>query len=61
MTFDIVILAKVKVHASVIEGELLQIGSNPRYSGFNGASEFRALTDEELKHALRLIEIVRDV
>jgi hypothetical protein len=55
MDFDIVILTKVSVHASELESQLLQIGINPQYKGFNGASEFRALTDSELDAALDLI------
>jgi hypothetical protein len=56
MDFDIVILTTVTAHASELESQLLQIGTNPHYKGFNGASEFRALTDDELKAAIDLIK-----
>lgn len=59
MKFKILVLAKVKVHASEVEAELLKIGTSPKYQGFNGASEFRALTADELRSALNLIEHYR--
>lgn len=34
-------------------------GLNPKYRGFNGASEFRALTQEELESAIELINKYR--
>jgi len=55
MDFEIVVLAKVNLQASEIETQLLKLGENPKYSGFNGSSEFRALTDEELRIAIELI------
>ena len=55
MDFEIVVLTKVTIHASELEAQLLKFGANPMYEGFNGASEFRALTDEELQDALDLI------
>ena len=55
MDFEIVVLTKVTIHASELEAQLLKFGANPMYEGFNGASEFRALTDEELQEALDLI------
>jgi len=55
MDFEIVVLTKVTIHASELEAQLLKFGANPMYEGFNGASEFRALTDEELQEALNLI------
>ena len=55
MQFEIVLLAEVTVHAAELEVELLKLGANPKYRGFNGASEFRALTQEELKSAIELI------
>lgn len=56
MEFEIVILTRVTVHASELELQLLKLGSNPQYKGFNGASEFRALTDDELESAIELIK-----
>ena len=61
MDFDIVILTTVTVHASELESQLLQIGTNPHYKGFNGASEFRALTDDELKAAIDLIKKYQEI
>jgi len=56
MQFQIVVLTEVTVHAGELEAELLKFGANPRYHGFNGASEFRALTEQELKSAIELIQ-----
>lgn len=56
MKFDIVILTKLTVHASELETQLLELGTNPQYQGFNGASEFRALRNSELETALDLIK-----
>ena len=55
MEFEIIILTKLTVHASELESQLLELGVNPQYHGFNGSSEFRALTDSELDTALDLI------
>lgn len=60
MEVDIVILAKVKTHASQIEMKLLELGVNPKYEGFNGSSEFRALTNDELDAALSLIGLEQE-
>lgn len=57
MEFEIVTLVSVNVHASEVEAELLKIGINPRYQGFNGASEFRALTENELRVALEIVNM----
>jgi hypothetical protein len=56
MEFELIILSKVSVNAVEIESKLLNLGFNPRYTGFNGASEFRALTDDELNVAVDLIK-----
>jgi hypothetical protein len=61
MDFDIVILIKVTVHASELESKLLQLGTNPQYKGFNGASEFRALTDDELEAAIEVIRKYQEI
>jgi hypothetical protein len=60
MEFEIIVLAKVAVHASELEAQLLKLGVNPMYQGFNGASEFRALTDIELREAIDLISKYRE-
>jgi len=56
MEFEIIALANVTIHASELEAQLLKLGANPMYRGFNGASEFRALTDSELNEAISLIK-----
>jgi hypothetical protein len=60
MQFDIVILAKIKIQAAELEAQLLKLGINPQYQSFNGSSEFRALTDDELKTAMNLIKMHQD-
>ena len=52
---EIVILANVDGKATEVEKYLLAIGADPKYVGFNGASEFRAMTDEQLAQAVRLV------
>ena len=59
MEFEIVLLTEVSVHAAELEVELLKLGANPKYSGFNGASEFRALMEVELQSAIELIQKFR--
>ena len=54
--FEVILLVNVKEAASVLESELLKLGVSPGFTGFNGASEFRALTDSELHTAKNLIE-----
>jgi hypothetical protein len=53
--FEVILLLKIKGSAAILEADLLKIGISPRFSGFNGASEFRALTDSELEAAIELI------
>ena len=55
MQAEIIILAQVAGRASQLELQLLEIGTNPGFSSFNGSSEFRAMSDEQLKQALALI------
>jgi hypothetical protein len=59
MQFEIVLLTEVTVHAAELEVELLKLGASPKYHGFNGASEFRALTEAELQSAIELIQKFR--
>ena len=54
--FEVILLVNIKGAASVLESELLKLGASPGFIGFNGASEFRALTDSELQTAKSLIE-----
>ncbi len=52
--FEIIIMKKV-TNAIEYERELLNIGENPKLSGFEGATEIRALTDTELTRCLDII------
>jgi hypothetical protein len=61
MEFEIIILAKLSLHASELEYQLLELGINPQYQGFNGASEFRALTCDELEAAIELIKKYQEI
>jgi len=56
MEFEIVVLAEIKGKAFELEANLKKLGSSPKYRGFNGASEFRALSDADLQTAISLIE-----
>ena len=53
--FELILLTNVKGSASILEVELLKLGVSPKFSGFNGASEFRALSESELQAAIELI------
>ena len=58
MTADIVIFQALNKRASKLEKKLLMLGENPNFtSGLDGYSEFRALTEDELKAATSLIEL----
>ncbi len=52
---EIVILANVNGKATEVEKSLLAIGADPKYAGFNGASEFRAMTATQLNRAIDII------
>jgi len=52
---EIVMLAKVNGMATRLESTLLSIGHDPKYVDFDGCTEFRAMSDEQLKQALALI------
>lgn len=52
---EILAFNKTKTKASDLEKILLQIGVEPNFSKIDGASEFRAMTDDELHKALWLI------
>ncbi len=51
-------LARVFVNrnATYVEKELLDLGVSANLSGFNGASEYRLMTDQELEKALVVVE-----
>jgi len=52
---ELVILRATNGRATIVERLLLGIGSDPGLSGFDGATEFRAMNDEELAEAVELI------
>jgi hypothetical protein len=54
--FEVILINTVKGSATALESELLKLGVSPQFSGFNGASEFRALTVAELELAIELIK-----
>ena len=53
---EIIILQEVPGRATDIENKILRLGEHPGYNGFNGATEFRALTPKQLAKAIRMIE-----
>jgi hypothetical protein len=55
MQAEIIILAQVSGRASKLELQLMEIGTDPGFSSFDGSSEFRAMTDEQLSQAVRLV------
>ena len=55
MQAEIIILAQVSGLASQLESQLLEIGTDPGFSRFDGSTEFRAMTDEQLAQAVRLV------
>lgn len=52
---EIITISKVKIKASTLEKQIHKIGFNPKYSGFDGCTEFRAMNDDQLKQAVNLI------
>lgn len=56
MVADIVILAGVNCKANKLESQLLKLGVSPGYQNFSGCTEFVAMTDAQLKQAIKLIE-----
>ena len=55
MQAEIIILAQVSGQAGQLESKLLNIGTNPKFIRFDGSTEFRAMTDEQLSQAVRLV------
>lgn len=50
---DIILMIKVPSGGAYkIEKELLSIGDNPKYSGFDGCTEFRAMSEAQLQVAI---------
>ena len=54
-TAKIVTLTAVDTSARAIERQLHELGEHPGYTGFDGCTEFRAMSDAELKTALDII------
>jgi hypothetical protein len=52
---EIVILANVDGKATEVEKSLLTIGADPKYVGFDGCTEFRAMTATQLNRAIDII------
>ena len=56
----IVRLRKVTEKATWIEKRLLEIGQHPGFTGFDGCTEFRALTDIEVDFVTYIIDLYSD-
>jgi hypothetical protein len=52
---DIVILKAVEGRATDVERELHKVGDDPQYVGMDGATEFRAMDEDELAQAVALV------
>ena len=52
---EVVCFENLKVKASQVERQILKLGSDPKYLGFNGASEFRAFNASALNAAMQII------
>lgn len=53
--FEVICCEAVQCKASDLEKKLLILGEDPRFSGFDGCTEFRALSDSALYAAISLI------
>ncbi len=53
---EIVLIEKVNCKASDLETEILRMGEKINLSGFNGASDFRAFSRNDLKIAVEIIK-----
>jgi Protein of unknown function (DUF723) len=56
MEFEIITLRAVPGSAQYLESRLLTAGLDPQFMGFDGATEFRALTDETLAENIAAIQ-----
>lgn len=54
--YEIILLEKVSCEATTLEKEIHKIGISPNLTGFDGATEMRALSDEELEKAKNIIK-----
>jgi hypothetical protein len=53
--YDLICCESVQGRADELEKKLLILGESPGYTGFNGATEFRALSDSALYAAVSMI------
>lgn len=58
--FELICSVKVFGKASRVEARLLALGVSPRYCGFNGAGEFRALSPSAVTVAIEIISSMLD-
>lgn len=56
MDYEIITLRPVPGSAQYLESKLMRTGMDPQFTGFDGATEFRAFTDEALTKALAMIQ-----
>ena len=54
-SYDLICCEQVVVSAAKLESKLLLLGEHPGYIGFNGSTEFRALSDSALYAAISII------
>lgn len=54
--YEVVSIKNSIVKAVLLEKELLSLGKSPKYTGFNGCSEFRAMDDMAFEKAMNLME-----
>jgi hypothetical protein len=52
---NLIAFVEVGEHARQIENAILKMGYNPKFYGFDGCTEFRALSDDQLEKALTII------
>ncbi len=51
----VIALVQVSGRATLVERKLLALGQDPKYMAFDGSTEFRALSDEQLQQALDIL------
>jgi len=56
VTAEIIAIRLLTIKATEIERKLHQLGEDPKYTGFNGCTEFRAMDEAQLNEAVSLIE-----
>lgn len=56
VTAEIITIRLLNIKATEIERKLHQLGDDPKYTGFNGCTEFRAMNEVQLKEAIALIK-----